>query len=85
MTYLRVDANRADPDAPILVFRELDAHRLEVRKVEVYRNGRSAYASAADSAGGCSLSPDAVLQPTAVDITREQFEDAWERATAFVP
>jgi len=39
MTYLKVKWIHSHPDAPVLLYSELDRERWEVRKVEVFRDG----------------------------------------------
>jgi hypothetical protein len=55
MTYIRVKWHHNLSEEPILLFSELDAQRFETRKVEVFRDGRQAYASEAKEYGGSFL------------------------------
>lgn len=88
MTYLRVGWKHQDPDDPVILYSELDADRGEVRKVEVFRNGRCGYASAEGSSDRTELgkvpvpelseiAKDPHFEP--VEISREEFEAVWAR------
>jgi len=75
-------------DEPVILYSELDANRLEVRKVEVFRNGQCGYASAEASRGGTKLGILAMPQLSeiardpqfeTVEITCEEFEGVWAR------
>lgn len=74
------------PDEPVLLYSELDADRMEVRKIEVFADGRQVFADAIDHEGACSLSwvetppleeinADPVFR--AWPITRDEFEALW--------
>lgn len=91
MKYVRVGWKHQHPDEPVLLYSELDADRWEVRKVEVFRDGRCGYASADVSSGGTMLgkvpvpelteiAKDAQFEP--VEISREEFEVVWARREA---
>lgn len=73
-------------DQPVLLYGELDSDRFEVRKVEVFLDGRQSFADAIDEAAECSLSWVEVpeLEEINVDpqfqawpISREDFEVVW--------
>ena len=87
-TYIRVRWLHSSPDDPIELWRELDADRDEVRKIEMWRDGRVGYASLHVEAGGTRLGkvpvpPLAVInldpefQPEAISMA--DFEDCWEK------
>jgi hypothetical protein len=91
MKYIRVGWKHQNPDMPVLLYSELDASRWEVRKVEVFRNGRCGYASAEGSSGGTRLGqvPVPTLSEIALDpefdpeeISREEFEKVWAQRKA---
>ncbi len=72
-------------DTPILVFAEI-VNGWEVRKVDVFDDGRLARADARDADGSTVLGSAAVLPITAIDdmpdfsaveIAREAFEALW--------
>jgi hypothetical protein len=88
MTYLRVGWKHQNPDEPVTLYSELDADRWEVRKVEVFRNGRCGHASAEASSGGTELGrgpipelheivKDPQFEP--FEISRDEFEAVWAR------
>lgn len=68
VTYLMSHWIHDFADEPILLYSELDDHRYEVRKIELYRNGRVGYASAEGGHGGAGLSLEPI--PTMMDILR---------------
>lgn len=76
-------------DEPVVVYSVIDAG-FEVRKVEVYRDGRHDYADRSRSTGTTMLGE--TVMPTvdeinedpefsAAAITAEEFEQVWRRAT----
>ncbi len=74
---------------PVVLYSEIDAG-YEVRKVEVYRDGRHDYAGASQSAGttvlGEKVMPDVDEinedpEFSAEEISAEEFERVWNRAT----
>jgi hypothetical protein len=76
---------------PILLLSEVDEERYETRKVEVFRDGSLNYAGCVGSTGATFLGefpiPDIVEinldgQFSAKEVTREEFEEWWKRATA---
>ncbi len=87
--YLRVEWVGAPDGEPILLFSELDEERLEVRKVEMYRDGRAGWAGPSGCAAGSELAyvatppldviaSDPEFLPT--EITGDEFEDIWIKA-----
>jgi hypothetical protein len=86
MTYLRVRWLHELFDEPVLLFSELDAQRFEIRKVEVFRDGRQGYASKSEEYGGSFLGemPSPELDVLAADpefepetISASEFEKVW--------
>ena len=88
MKYVRVGWRHQHPDEPVILYSELDDNRIEVRKVEVFRDGRCGYASAERASGGTKLgivavpelseiAADPQFEP--VEITRDEFEAVWAR------
>jgi hypothetical protein len=89
--YLRVGWKHQNPDDPVMLYSELNAERWEVRKVEVFRNGRCGYASPEESSGGTELGKVPVPALTEIvkdpqfepsEISREEFEAVWARRQA---
>lgn len=91
MEYLRVRWIHPLSNEPVLLLSELDSDRYEVRKIEVFRDGRMGFASEAESAHGSRLGEAAV--PPANEIaadpefliqstSAEEFENAWRAAKA---
>ncbi|RKG96087.1 hypothetical protein D7V97_36120 [Corallococcus sp. CA053C] len=89
MKYVRIGWKHWHPDEPVTLYSELDDNRFEIRKVEVFRDGRYGYASSGRSRGSTKLgilampelseiAKDPQFEPVA--ITREEFEDVWARS-----
>jgi hypothetical protein len=87
--YLRVRWKHERPDMPIDLYSELDEERWEVRKVEVFRDGRLSYAEGRSATGDTRLGevPVPALEQIAADpefepsaISRVEFDAIWERA-----
>jgi ABC-type uncharacterized transport system permease subunit len=90
MIYLAVKWKHAMADMPVEIISELDDSQMEVRKVEVFAKGTIGYASANTSVGGTALGlapvPTAAqiaeeIQFSPREITREEFEAMWKKAT----
>ena len=88
MTYIKVAWKHTKSEYPVVLYSELDDDRWEVRKVEIFSDGRCGFASAAESAGSTGLgeAPIPVLAEIAsdsqfepVEITKEEFEDVWAK------
>jgi len=86
MTYMRVKWKHSLPTEPVLLYSELDGARWELRKIEVFADGRRDFATASEATGGTRLSKeplptldeiarDPQFEPT--EITRAEFEEVW--------
>ena len=90
MRYLRVEWVHSDPDDPVTLYSEVDEEGREVRKVEIFADGRAGFASQSEKAGGTELG-DQPVPPLAeiaaagpfrpALITREEFESVWANRT----
>jgi hypothetical protein len=89
MTYLKVKWNHAFPDDPIWLYSELDESRWEVRKVEIFADGRMGYADKSGDAEGTGLGEEPIpeLEDIAADpqfepsaISAVEFENVWRAA-----
>jgi len=89
-SYIKVVWHHRPADEPVELYSEIDDSRWELRKVEVYRDGRHDFADATQCTGTTLLSdqPLPTLDQIAVQteftpiaIERAEFEDAWLRAT----
>jgi hypothetical protein len=91
MDYLKVRWIHASSNDPVLLMSELDANRYEVRKVEVFADGRLGFASADGGSEETVLGEKPV--PAASDIAAdhqfiaetldaEEFEKAWRAAVS---
>lgn len=85
-SYIRVLWLHSSSDDPCELWSEFNADREEVRKVEIWEDGRVGYATLNEEAGGtrlgaCAVPPlkeiaaDAQFRPQAV--TRSEFEECW--------
>ena len=84
--YLYVEWKHAHPDEPTRLYSELDGERYEVRKVELYADGRRDFADANEEFGGTRLGelPVPPLSELATDpefepkeISAEEFQRQW--------
>lgn len=66
---MRVEWFHDLPDEPVLLFSELNNDRMEVRKVEVFRNGTMAFASSVQSSGAIELSYEPI--PSIAEISKD--------------
>lgn len=91
MTYFKVRWLHQFETEPIILLSELDGNRLEVRKIEIFRDGRLGYASENIHSEGTMLGelpippaeeitndPQFVIE----NLTKAEFETAWENATS---
>jgi hypothetical protein len=85
-TYIRVRWLHDFRDEPIELWSELDQLRLEIRKLEIFRDGTIGYASATETAQGTQLGsiPVPPLKEIAMDpqfvpeeISQDEFEREW--------
>jgi hypothetical protein len=90
MKYIRVGWSHENPAYPVLLYSELDRDSWEVRKVEVYSDGRMGHAAHNSACGGTKLGivPTPPLAEIASDpqfdpaeISAEEFESIWNKAT----
>jgi hypothetical protein len=88
-SYVKVRWDHEFAEEPVEVFSELDNERYEVRKVEVYRDGRLDWADASRDTDAIGLG--AVPFPDLAEINSQEefhaatviaaeFESAWTRA-----
>lgn len=86
MKYLRVHWIHSCPSEPVLLLSELDDQRYEVRKIEVFADGRMGYAFGDHACGGTLLGELPI--PSASEIARDPqfvveeidknvFEESW--------
>lgn len=88
MSYIKVLWKHQLADEPIAIYCELDDERKEVRKLEVFRDGRHGYATVDEEIGGTRLGWESTppLEEIASDpqfepaeITRDEFEQVWAK------
>jgi hypothetical protein len=90
MKYLKVEWVHEFMNEPMLICSEIDEHRNEIRKIEMFRDGRVGYANNEIEYGGSALSEwplpeideialDDQFKPT--EISKEYFEKIWEECT----
>jgi hypothetical protein len=89
-SYVRVHWLHGSSDDPVELWSELDAHREETRKVEIWRDGRAGYASFDKEVGGAQLGKVALPMVDEINsdpqfraeiITKADFETCWIDAT----
>jgi hypothetical protein len=89
LRYLHVKWIHDFPDDPIDLYIELDDGGWEVRKVELFPDGRMGYADASDSSLSTALGLKPVPDPEEIaldpqfrveEITRQEFERLWDIA-----
>ena len=89
MKYLKVRWLHSDPNDPIWLYSEIDSNRWEIRKVELFADGRAAFAGPdrASEDPRCLLSieplPDSREiasdpQFLVTEISKSEFEEVWE-------
>jgi len=87
--YIRVQWNHTDPEEPVTLFSELDEERREVRRVEVFADGRIGYANERGSFGRTRLAerPISTIDEIAaipefepLEITRAEFDEIFDKA-----
>jgi hypothetical protein len=88
MKYLKVKWIHNPADEPVWLYSELDDDRWETRKVEIFPDGTTGFASSAGSAGTTELSlvPLPALEEIAADpefapeeIGGREFEEVWAK------
>jgi len=89
MQYIKVAWRHNSAEDPVLLLSELDAGRMEVRKVEVFPGGTNGWAGLGQEHGGTHLG--AVPIPSIAEINTDpqfhadlieavEFEEYWQRA-----
>ena len=87
-SFMRVRWLHTSSEYPVELWSELDPARNEVRKVEIWADGRVGYASARSEHGGTRLGEIALptFEEIAADpefdpqiVTASEFEDCWAR------
>jgi hypothetical protein len=90
MNYIKVVWKHSSQADPVLLYSELDSERWEVRKVEVFPDGKMSYAASNTSCGGTELGlipvpPLGEINANAEfegrQITSAEFQSVWEQAT----
>jgi len=91
MKYVKVRWIHTSSDQPVMLYSELNDENWELRKVEVYADGRADFADREEQSGSTKLGiePLPPLEEIAADpefepvvISAEEFEAAWESAKA---
>lgn len=89
MQYLKVNWKHDFADDPVLLVSELDDERMELRKVEVYRDGRVDIADANTTTGSTRLSIEPIPTEQEIEsdeqfvvepITGHEFEQLWNQS-----
>ncbi|MGA7711705.1 MAG: hypothetical protein WCA81_07380 [Rhizomicrobium sp.] len=86
MRYLYVKWTHKDPGAPAHIYSELGDDRFELRKVEIWADGRKGFADSTEEAGGTALGSMPVpslaeiaaqAEYQAKEIPQEEFQRIW--------
>ena len=86
MEYLKVEWKHESDEYPVVMYSEIDDERMEIRKVEVFRNGTVGSAEKSRSSGKTELGIVAVpsvdeiaSEPEFVPfaISKNEFEKVW--------
>src|SRR5262249_35211961 len=86
MRYQKLLWHNPSVDQPIEIYSEIDDEDWEVRKVEFFRHGPPAYASATERVGtdlADQTIPRDLVKTTRLepyDISQQQFEEVWTKA-----
>ncbi len=90
MKYIKVKWIHNSKEDPIDLYSELDDHRFEVRKVEIFPDGSYGYADGKNNTKNTVLGDQEVPPFEEVnsrpefklkEINQEEFEDMWKTAT----
>ncbi|PHM35993.1 hypothetical protein Xmau_04394 [Xenorhabdus mauleonii] len=88
MIYIKVYWKHNDEGYPIAIYSELDVDRYEVRKVEIFPNGKAYYAQEDKTTGDTILGEVPIpliseinqdTQFEAYNITQEEFDSIWSK------
>ncbi|PHM50127.1 DUF6881 domain-containing protein [Xenorhabdus sp. KK7.4] len=86
MTYIKVYWKHNDDDYPFEIYSELDEDRYEIRKIEIFLNGKVSYAQEDKTTGSTILGEVPVPEVNeinedtefeAFNITKEEFNSLW--------
>jgi hypothetical protein len=89
MYYIKVAWHHHHTDEPIALYSECDDSGWEIRKIEIFRDGRFGYADKAQSTEGTRLGIEALPPIAAIAqqpefcpsaITKQEFEEVWAAA-----
>jgi hypothetical protein len=85
--YIRVQWLHSYPDCPVEIYSEINEDRWELRKIEIFSDGRVGFADSTEETESTQLSVEPLpsLDEIAVDpqfvpreISKEMFESVWE-------
>lgn len=91
MKYIKVRWVHNLPNAPVVLYSELNPERWEIRKVEVYADGRADCADAEVQTGSTNLGIEPLPAPEEIaadpqfiplELSAEEFQFVWEKAKA---
>lgn len=87
MKYFKCDWIHNFADEPVTIFSELDNNRMEVRKIEIYKDGRVGYAFEGLEFGGSRLGKvpvpsfeeiNADPEFRLIEISQKEFNAVWD-------
>jgi hypothetical protein len=88
--YQRVEWHHDFDDEPVTLISEVGDYGVETRKIEIFRDGRTDFADGYQATGSTVLSETPLPSMEEIEdqpefrlsvITKEEFEEAWTRAT----
>lgn len=94
MLYLEVNWIKPTDKEPVQLFSEMNQHRAEARKVEIFADGTMGFADRSKTSHGTRLSITPVSSIAAINacpefackpIERDRFERFWHRAKKDAP
>jgi hypothetical protein len=89
MPHIKIHSIHTSPDEPVFLYSELDESRREIRKVEIFWDGKMGYATRDANFGPTRLEAEPIPSLSEVEdnpelvaseITSEDFEEVWRRA-----
>ncbi|MEI6238687.1 MAG: hypothetical protein WCP15_04105, partial [bacterium] len=88
MQYIKVNWIHSNPEDPTTLYSELDESRMEIRKIEIWSNGRIGSSNFSESTNSTKLGKasvpiiseiekDSQFQP--FEISKDEFEEVWSK------
>ncbi|NEW08356.1 hypothetical protein GK047_20365 [Paenibacillus sp. SYP-B3998] len=90
MRYMIVEIHKTSMLVPSIIYSEIDSEHYEVRKIEIFSNGHTGFATEILEFGGTGLSDKPIPSVESINETpgfyakelkHSEFEDAWSKYT----